>query len=158
MKSIISSINKKHEHGLIQVIFLIDAVDRLLNGDYTSSNIEILVRSFKSLYKDIFILCKNEEVHLFPYLLDENKNEKIEYFKKEHLQLFAKLRYTQSIIELLNKNDTERDKILELKLAVKDLSNDISSHLHNESETFAGVGNQILNSKKTIKLPVERKA
>ncbi len=158
MKSIISSINKKHEHGLIQVIFLTDAVDRLLNGDYTSSNIEILIRSFKSLYKDIFILCENEEVYLFPYLVNENKNEKIEYFKKEHLQLFAKLRYMQSIIELLNKNDTDRDKILELKLAVKDLSNNISSHLQDESETFTGVGNQILNSKKAIKLPVVRKA
>jgi len=66
MKSIIGSIFNKHQDGFIQIIFLVDAIDRLLNSGHNPSDVYILTQSFETLNRDIFLLCENEEIHVFP--------------------------------------------------------------------------------------------
>lgn len=147
MKTILSSIFKKHKNGLIQIIFISDAIDRLLNSGYNLSDVELLTLSFESLHKDIFILCENEEIHMFPYLNDENNNEQIELLKKEHLQLFDRFRYIQSLVGLVSNSGFDRYQLLDLKLAVKSLSNYISAHLRSENELLSEVTIQTIFKK-----------
>jgi len=157
MKTIISSIFKKHKNGLIQIIFLGDAIDRLLNSGYNPSDVDILTQSFETLNKDILILCENEEIHVFPYLNDENKNEQIELLKKEHLQLFDRFRYVQSLVGLVSNSSFDRYQLLDLKLAVKSLSNYISAHLRSENELLAEATKQTIFKKHQRNFPSERK-
>ncbi|RJP68127.1 MAG: hypothetical protein C4539_09505 [Ignavibacteriales bacterium] len=136
MLSILNSIYAKHKNGLVQLIFLADAVDRLINRGYSVSDVEILNNSFTALQKEFFVLCENEEAYLFPIFFNENKFEQVELLKKEHLQIQEILRSVQSSIDLINHSQLNDGLLTKLKYAVKNLNLYISSHLQNENKLF----------------------
>jgi iron-sulfur cluster repair protein YtfE (RIC family) len=113
-----------------------DAIDRLINKGYSSSDVETLNNSIAVLQKEFFLLCENEEAYVFPFINDEKGSEYIELLKKEHLQIQEILRSVKSSIDSINSTLFDKILLTELRHAVKSLGSNICSHLKSEIKLF----------------------
>lgn len=157
MIKLISRYVSEHEHGLVHLTFLRDAIARIINKGSNDQDLKMVQDSLAFLAGDLVEHCKKEESELYPLMKDLIAPEILWKLCEEHDIINSKLIEIQIILETLKNSESNVQQKHKVKAESDSFIDLLYTHIKEENNLMNTVLSNIkserkYNEKKTIKI------
>jgi len=157
VNKIISRYVSEHEHGMVHLTFLRDAIARVIQKGSNAEDLRVIEDSVSFLSDDLIEHCAKEESELYPLLKDRIAPGIIWKLSEEHNLINIKLIEFQKTVEVLKDCKCDGVQIVKLKEDTDSFIDLLYTHIKEENNLLNSLLRSIKderkhNEKKTIRI------
>ncbi|MDP4176442.1 MAG: hemerythrin domain-containing protein [Bacteroidota bacterium] len=136
---------KEHKRGQIHLIFLNDAISRILRVGLNNDELDLFKDSLMYFDTDKRVHCLDEEKNLYPALSKIIPQNSICEMKYEHEKIDESLRNIKSITQTIEQLVQANLLVVKLKVEVRSFINLLSDHIAKENQYL-----ELIKNKETL--------
>ncbi|MDP4197392.1 MAG: hemerythrin domain-containing protein [Bacteroidota bacterium] len=133
---------KEHKRGQIHLIFLNDAISRILRVGLNNDELDLFKDSLMYFDTDKRVHCLDEEKNLYPALSKIIPQNSICEMKYEHEKIDESLRNIKSITQTIEQLVQANLLVVKLKVEVRSFINLLSDHIAKENKYLELIKNK----------------
>ncbi|MDP4192290.1 MAG: hemerythrin domain-containing protein [Bacteroidota bacterium] len=133
---------KEHKRGQIHLIFLNDAISRILRVGLNNDELDLFKDSLMYFDTDKRVHCLDEEKNLYPALSKIIPQNSICEMKYEHEKIDESLRNIKSITQTIEQLVQANLLVVKLKVEVRSFINLLSDHIAKENQYLELIKNK----------------
>lgn len=148
MRKIISRYVSEHEHSLVHLIFLRDAVSRIISNGKNAEDVKIADDAFLFLVSELMSHCSREESELYPLLTDKMTPEIMLRLSQEHNVMTEKISEFGRILEVLKNGGYDTNSKEKIKADTNSIIDILYTHIKEENNLLNSVLTNIKSERK----------
>lgn len=133
MKRKIAGYVSEHEHGLVHLTFMRDAISRLVHNGRNDDDIKIVDDAYSFLASDLMTHCAKEETELYPLFKDLMSQAVTRKLIDEHILINLSLIQFRNALAVLKSNNGDSKQIIKLKEESDSFIDLLHSHIKEEN-------------------------
>lgn len=133
MKRKIAGYVSEHEHGLVHLTFLRDAIARIVRNGKNDDDLKIVDDAYSFLVSDLMTHCAKEEIELYPLFINLLSPGVTRKLTDEHILINLSLIQFRNALSVLKNTDGDPKQFIKLKEESDSFIELMHSHIKEEN-------------------------
>jgi hemerythrin-like domain-containing protein len=146
MNPYIRKLVSEHEHGLVQLGFLDDATQRIVERGFSEEDLGMIKKSVEFISKEIREHNENEEKNLFPLMENHLTQSGPTYImRSEHRILWGKMDLLMNCVNSVESDKMNKSNFIKLRENALEIINLLKEHINKENSVLFPMAERVLS-------------
>jgi hemerythrin-like domain-containing protein len=146
MNPYIRTLVSEHEHGLVQLGFLDDATQRMVERGFSEEDLGMIKKSVEFISKEIREHNENEEKNLFPLMENHlTQNGPTYIMRSEHRILWGKMDLLMNYVNSVESDKMNKSNFIKLRENALEIINLLKGHINKENSVLFPMAERVLS-------------